>query len=140
MNFLSKHFSIYKKDEIIIKREEIRDKLEKIAYEFYIQGINAFKNQYYAEALDKFNKAYDTCSTNDIDKKMYKYSRDYSASIINELAIKKIKTEAKVKYELRICELYIHAIDEYNKKYYVEAIYKFSEAYYSTITSILNMK
>ena len=35
---------------------------------------NAFKNQYYAEALDKFNKAYDTCSTNDIDKKMYKYS------------------------------------------------------------------
>lgn len=120
--------------------EEIRDQAKERAYQFYKEGINEYNNQSYAEALDKFNKAYDTCPMSDIKRKNYKYSRDHTALVIDGLMIKELKAEAKIKYELRTCELYIRAVDEFNNKCYIEALNKFIKGYCNTIKNTLRIK
>jgi hypothetical protein len=120
--------------------EEIKDQVKEEAYQFYKEGINAYNNQNYVEALDKFNKAYDTCSMSDIKRKNYKYSRDHTALVIDVLMINELKAEARIKYKLRTCELYIRAVDEFKNKCYVEALNKFIKGYCNTIKNTLRIK
>jgi outer membrane protein assembly factor BamD (BamD/ComL family) len=122
------------------KIEEIIDHVKEGAYQFYKEGINAYNNQNYAEAFDKFNKAYDTCSMSDIKRKNYKYSRDHTALVIDELMISELKAESKIKYKLRTCELYIRAVDELKNKCFVEALNKFIKGYCNTIKNTLRIK